>query len=107
MSRVFTPGVSTTTIPGLNTNPSVEVGYYNQCRSCPRPVIQTIQLNNGIVNPTLTQSQRLRNSVNYYLGGRTQFGNGNNARISYSKVTYLGKTEGQPGGIVGPIKNRF
>lgn len=107
MSRHYTPGLSTTNIPGLNTSPIVGVSLFKQCNSCPKPVIQTIQLNNGIVNPTLTQSQRLVNGVNYYLGGRTQFGNGNTTRISYASVSYLGKTEGQPGGIVGPLRNKF
>lgn len=99
--RVFTPGLSTTIIPGLNTVQSAEVDYFNQCNFCPKPIFHNIQLDNGIVNPTQTQSQRLARAVNYYPGGKIQFGDGN------YRITYLGKTEGQPGGIIGPLRNKF
>lgn len=115
--------------PGLPRNSSSKV-YYKECPTftCPKPVINTIQLNNGIVNPNTTQSHRIRNGVNYYSGGRTQFGNVtntgssqfgnmnagsnqfgnvNNACTPRTLLTYLGKTEGQPGGISGPLRNKF
>jgi len=123
MSRIF--------IPGFQTNTTSKVSYYKECSTftCPKPVINTIKLNNGIVNPNTKQSHRITNGVNYYLGGRTQFGNvtntgpsqfgnmtntgttqfgnANNARTPRTLLTYLGKTEGQPGGISGPLRNKF
>lgn len=104
MSRFYRPGVTTTNIPGLNTTQSVKVRYFDQCNSCAKPVIQNVKLNNGIVNPTQTQSQRLAEIVNFYAGGKVQYGNNTNC---LANITYLGKTEGQPGGIVGPLRNKY
>jgi len=66
---------------------------------------QKIFLDNGIVNPTQTQSQRAATIINYYQGGKVSYGNQNTAY--HSPVTFLGKTEGQPGGLNRPIKNKF
>ena len=63
-----------------------------------------IFLDNGIVNPAITQSQRAAQIINNSIGGNVQFGNSNNI---YSNVTFLGKTEGQPGGLNRPLKNKF
>ena len=60
---------------------------------------------NGIVDETQTQSQRAATIIKYYPGGRITFGNEN---IAYSRpVTFLGKTEGQPGGLNRPPRNKF
>jgi hypothetical protein len=58
-----------------------------------------------IVNPDnkQTRSQRISTLINNSMGGRTQFGN---PGITHSS-TFLGRTEGQPGGIMGPLRNRF
>jgi len=66
---------------------------------------QKIFLNNGIVNPTQTQSQRAATVINYSKGGSIKYGNQGN---SYGNVvTFLGKSEGQPGGLNRPVRNRF
>jgi len=65
----------------------------------------TFYFNNGIVDETQTQSQRAATIINYYPGGRVSFGNEN---IAYSRpITFLGKTEGQPGGLNRPLRNKF
>jgi hypothetical protein len=65
----------------------------------------TFYFNNGIVDETQTQSQRAATIINYYPGGRVSFGNQN---IAYSTpITFLGKTEGQPGGLNRPPRNKF
>ena len=65
----------------------------------------TFYFNNGIVDETQTQSQRAATIINYYPGGRVSFGNEN---IAYSRpITFLGKTEGQPGGLNRPPRNKF
>jgi hypothetical protein len=57
------------------------------------------------VDETQTQSQRMATIINSYPGGRTTFGNEN---IVYSTpIVFLGKTEGQPGGLNGPPRNKF
>lgn len=65
----------------------------------------TFYFNNGIVNETQTQSQRIATIINSYPGGRVNFGNqiiGNS-----TPITFLGKTEGQPGGLNRPLRNKF
>jgi len=59
-----------------------------------------------------TQNQRISNIVNNYLGGKTQFGNTiiNNGILCNNisnPITLLGRTEGQPGGIIISLKNKF
>jgi hypothetical protein len=83
--------------PGRNINK-------NGTPCCIQPE-KTLYLNNGIVDETQTQSQRAATIINYYPGGRVSFGNEN---IAYSRpITFLGKTEGQPGGLNRPPKNKF
>lgn len=78
--------------------------------------------------PDRTKTERNINSIRYSLGGITRFGNQpivnqgivikknefNNSYVyadcyssSSNLVTFLGKTEGQPGGITGPLRNKF
>lgn len=66
---------------------------------------QKIFLDNGIVNPTQTQAQRAATIINYSKGGSTKFGNQGN--IYGNPITFLGKTEGQPGGLNRPLRNKF
>lgn len=66
---------------------------------------QKIFLDNGIVNPTQTQAQRAATIINYSRGGSVNYGNTNNSYGGF--VTFLGKTEGQPGGLNRPIRNKF
>jgi len=54
-----------------------------------------------------TQNERIATIIKYSPGGRVQYGNfpinGNINR----QTTFLGRREGQPGGIIGTIKNKF
>jgi len=60
--------------------------------------------NSGDVDQTLTQSSRAVNAIKYSTGGRTIFGNpGTNS----NRINFQGRTEGQPGGIMGPLRNKF
>jgi hypothetical protein len=81
--------------------------YLDNSTACCSKSIKTTSFyfNNGIVDETQTQSQRAATIIKYYPGGRITFGNEN---IAYSRpVTFLGKTEGQPGGLNRPPRNKF
>ena len=50
-----------------------------------------------------TQNERIATIIKYSRGGTVQYGNFGNT----DPVTFLGRTAGQPGGIIGPLKNKF
>ncbi len=56
---------------------------------------------NQSVIPQNTQVNLAVNAILFSLGGRTQYGQ------PISPLMFLGRTEGQNGGIIGPLKNRF
>ena len=92
--------------PGMN-NLEFPKKYLDNSTACCSKNIKTttFYFNNGIVDETQTQSQRAATIINYYPGGRVSFGNEN---IAYSRpITFLGKTEGQPGGLNRPPRNKF
>jgi len=92
--------------PGMN-NLEFPKKYLDNSTACCSKSIKTttFYFNNGIVDETQTQSQRAATIINYYPGGRITFGNEN---IAYSRpITFLGKTEGQPGGLNRPPRNKF
>ena len=92
--------------PGMN-NLEFPKKYLDNSTACCSKSIKTttFYFNNGIVDETQTQSQRAATIINYYPGGRVSFGNEN---IAYSRpITFLGKTEGQPGGLNRPPRNKF
>lgn len=92
--------------PGMN-NLQFPKKYLDNSTACCSKSIKTttFYFNNGIVDETQTQSQRAATIINYYPGGRITFGNEN---IAYSRpITFLGKTEGQPGGLNRPPRNKF
>ncbi len=90
-SLYFRPGMNPLRFPG-------------NCNNCLQET-QKIFLDNGIVNPSQTQSQRAATIINYSKGGSVKYGNQGN---SYgSVVTFLGKSEGQPGGLNRPVRNKF
>jgi hypothetical protein len=76
-------------------------GRLNSSCQCPQLNNKKVLITSNNVQGE-TQSQRINNIVNYYLGGRTQFGN-----QGVYQITFLGKREGQPGGINGPLRNNF
>jgi len=49
------------------------------------------------------QNERIATIIQYSRGGRVQYGN----QSLNQPTTFLGRTEGQPGGIIGPLKNKF
>lgn len=69
---------------------------------CPQPNNKKVLLTSANNSTGETQNQRIVNLIRYSSGGRTQFGNTN-----ANPTTFLGRTEGQPGGTIGPIKNKF
>ena len=72
---------------------------------CPSPINSKIIKNsNPDVIPFSTQTQRAVNAIRYASGGRIIYGN---AGYNSTGVTFLGRTEGQPGGTIGPLRNKF
>lgn len=71
--------------------------------TCPSPDnTDIIKNSNSDVIPVYTQVSRTVSNIRYGFGGTTRFGNG-----PISRIAFLGKLEGQPGGIVGPLRNKF
>ena len=66
--------------------------------------INTKTLNSSSYNnQSLTQVASVVHIIQYSLGGNTVFGD----VITRNNIVFLGKTEGQTGGIAGPLKNKF
>ncbi len=70
---------------------------------CPDPSNKrkVIVNSNQTVIPKNTQVNLAVNAILFSLGGRTQYGQPTNP------LQFLGRTEGQNGGILGPLKNTF
>jgi hypothetical protein len=68
--------------------------------------LKVINNSNQYVYPYNTQVDRAVNTILFVQGGRTQYGNQLLLRRA-DLVTFLGRTEGQPGGILGALKNKF
>jgi hypothetical protein len=70
---------------------------------CPEPSNKKkiIVNSNQTIIPQNTQVNLAVNAILFSLGGRTQYGQPNRP------LRFLGRTEGQNGGILGPLKNRF
>ena len=75
-----------------------------------------------VTNQPETQLQRQLNSIRYSIGGTTQYGNfatnesldiflkerrNNPNFMNNGLISFNGKYEGQPGGISGPLRNKF
>jgi len=93
-SLYFRPGMNSLRFPGKCGNAA----------TCVQET-QKIFLDNGFVNPTQTQAQRTATTINYSKGGSTKYGN--QCKNYGGLVTFLGKTEGHPGGLNRPVRNRF
>ena len=72
---------------------------------CPEPSNKkkVIVNSNQTVIPQNTQVNIAVNAILFSLGGRTQYG----FRQPNRPLRFLGRTEGQNGGIIGPLKNKF
>lgn len=73
---------------------------YESCR-CIQPYYSKNKT--GYNNPLQTTNMRISQSVTNNLGGRITFGNFGTPAI----VDYLGSIEGQPGGSLRPLRNKF
>ena len=80
--------------------PVVDYPVYNYIRDINKKVANS----SGDVDQTLTQSQRAVNAIKYSTGGRVVYGNSGSTS---NRLNFLGRTEGQPGGIIGPLRNKF
>ena len=67
--------------------------------------LKVINNSNQSVIPENTQVDRAVNTILFVPGGRTQYGN-RSAR-SLTRIAFLGRLEGQPGGTLGALKNKF
>lgn len=72
---------------------------------CPKLNInkKVIVNSNQTVIPQNTQVNLAVNAILFSLGGRTQYG----FRQPNRPLRFLGRTEGQNGGILGSLKNKF
>jgi hypothetical protein len=75
-------------------------GLYNECQCIQEKVAR---IKTGYNSPLQTQANQVSQIITGTLGGKTTFGNFG-API---ELTYLGGTEGQPGGSPRPIRNKF
>jgi hypothetical protein len=99
--------MSSTSISIIPGNRSTKIRniseYANYLCECKHPTNSKVKKNyNQYVTPQVTQVQRQVDTILYSQGGRVTYGNG-----VADRVAFLGKREGQPGGINGPIRNRF
>lgn len=111
-------------LPGLGSQrfarQTTEGGRLHHC--CRLKHLKKILLPSNNGTSGITQNQQIAAAIASNIGGRTFFGNtyvyAPNYRVlggGYAQqnalrggnVQYLGKTEGQPGGIQGPLRNRF
>jgi hypothetical protein len=67
--------------------------------------IKVIRNYNAYNVPQNTQVQKAVDSILYSLGGRTQYGYRQPQRRE--RILLYGKLEGQNGGILAPLKNKF
>jgi len=74
---------------------------------CPEPINSKVLNSNADVDQTLTQTNRVVNAIRTSPGGTIQFGNSATTG-TLNRTQYLGRYEGQPGGI-GRLsgKNKF
>ena len=75
---------------------------------CPKTNNKKVLLSSNNDSTGTTTVQRQVNTILYVGGGRTTFGNQilNDNQIVTSSITFLGKREGQPGGIQGFLRTR-
>jgi len=73
---------------------------YDTC-NCIQQKVNNVKT--GWNNPTQTENMRIAQTLTNTLGGKITWGN---YGIS-SKVNYLGRVEGQPGGSLKPLRNQF
>jgi hypothetical protein len=91
--------------PGSNINFSRLYTYvifknYNTC-NCIQQKVNNAKT--GWNDPLQTENMRISSAITNNLGGKITWGNFGVP----AKVNYLGRVEGQPGGSLQPLRNRF
>ena len=81
-----------------------ETVFTGPTRNCYQEDNRKVINSSSDVDQTQTQTQRAVNAIKYSSGGRIIFGNRN---LNSTGMSFLGRTEGQPGGIIGPLRNKF
>ena len=107
-----------------NSDPNSELYQkYVDAKGCACKVSEKTNAQNAVNNGQAnTQLSRQVNTILYVPGGRTQYGNflTRDDLINYleevkynpyssvnGRINFNGKFEGQPGGILGPLRNKF
>ena len=78
--------------------------FTSPIKKCFQNINKKVANSSGDVDQTLTQSQRAVNAIKYSTGGRVVYGN---SGTNSNRLNFLGRTEGQPSGIIGPLRNKF
>jgi hypothetical protein len=108
-NRFFGPGASTNNLGSkITKTPSAKTdNSFCECAqtASSKKVYNPNTSQEIIVNPQNEQTwnQKVATLVLYSQGGRTQFG----YSAEIQNVRFLGRVEGQLGGIIGPLRNRF
>jgi len=91
--------------PGYNNRfkQLYKYGVYQNNVTCNCIQPQTYVVKTGSNDPTQTENNRITRAVTNNLGGKIMWGNFGVP----AKVNYLGGIEGQPGGSLRPLRNRF
>ena len=100
--------------PGISPNASRQVINNKNSQllcMCPKPNNKKVLLTSANNSTGTTQTQREVNAILYSSGGTINYGNNIRNNIRNRNIntlaTFLGRTEGQPGGTLGPLRNRF
>ena len=104
-------------IPGSNAflrckkkSSASPIGSSTKQLNCHQNINYKTLNSNADVNQSLTQVQRQVNAIKYSVGvgGKIVFGSqSQQSQQSQQLITFLGKTEGQPGGIKLGVRNKF
>jgi len=107
-------------LPGLGSQrfarQTTEGGRLHHCCRLKHLKKLLLPSNNG--TPGITRNQQIATAIESNIGGRTYFGNaytfapnirslGGGYAAHGNRLAFLEKYEGQPGGIQGPLRNRF
>jgi hypothetical protein len=107
----FGPG-GVTTVTRQIINKQYLTGGHPECLCIPASSNKKVLSNavydeNGILIKNLDlvqpQNERMATIIKYSRGGTVQYGN----QGLNQSTRFLGRTEGQPGGIIGPLRNKF
>jgi hypothetical protein len=107
MTSTNLENIKRTNYQSLHNTPGNSSGIISDCL-CEKIQGKKIAFNSNpkINNQSLTEIQKRVNVIKYLRGGKTIFNNPN-LNVRNNLKTFLGKTEGQLGGINSPLKNRF